>query len=98
MDFLLTHFIGLVNSVFKSLFPTNLNPDNSFSEFGLLYLDQLNNEGLNKFKLLLKGNVDPGCCSIPEATLEAKWEKLVYLINEYYPRGQTWNMALETFC
>lgn len=27
MDFLLTLFIGLINSVFKSLFPTNLNPD-----------------------------------------------------------------------
>ena len=57
-------------------------------------MDQPNSEGLNKFKLLLKENVDPGGCLIPEATVKAKWEKLVYLINKFYPRGQTWNVAL----
>ncbi|XP_048217226.1 NACHT, LRR and PYD domains-containing protein 14 [Perognathus longimembris pacificus] len=70
-----------------------------FSDFGLLlYLKELNNNELYKFKLLLKDTVEPGCCPIPWVTLKkAKREKLANLMNEYYPGQQAWNVTLKIF-
>ncbi|KAG8522893.1 NACHT, LRR and PYD domains-containing protein 14, partial [Galemys pyrenaicus] len=71
-----------------------------FLDFGLLlYLEELNREELNKFKLLLKNEtMEPGHCQIPWTEIKkAKREDLANLMNEYYPGEQAWNVALKIF-
>ncbi|KAM9660246.1 NACHT, LRR and PYD domains-containing protein 14 [Trichechus inunguis] len=71
-----------------------------FSEFGLLlYLEELNKEELNKFKLLLKNEtVEPGHCQIPWTEVKkANREDLANLMNKYYPGEQAWSVALKIF-
>ncbi|KAM6174012.1 NACHT, LRR and PYD domains-containing protein 14 [Erethizon dorsatum] len=71
----------------------------SFADFGLLlYLEELNNEELNKFKLLLKETVELGHCLMPwTAVKTANRKQLANLINKYYPGKQAWNMTLRLF-
>ncbi|XP_046926215.1 NACHT, LRR and PYD domains-containing protein 14 [Lynx rufus] len=71
-----------------------------FPDFGLLlYLEELNKEELNKFKLLLKNEtMESGCCQIPWAEVKkAKREDLANLMNKYYPGEQAWDVALKIF-
>ncbi|XP_037378660.1 NACHT, LRR and PYD domains-containing protein 14 isoform X2 [Talpa occidentalis] len=71
-----------------------------FLDFGLLwYLEELNKEELNQFKLLLKNEtMDPGHGQIPWTEVKkAKREDLASLLNEYYPGEQAWNVALKIF-
>lgn len=69
-------------------------------DFGLLlYLEELNKDELNKFKLLLKEEpMKPGICQIPWAQVKkANREGLANLMNEYYSREEAWDMALKIF-
>ncbi|XP_042761935.1 NACHT, LRR and PYD domains-containing protein 14 isoform X4 [Panthera leo] len=71
-----------------------------FPDFGLLlYLEELNKEELNKFKLLLKNEtMESRCCQIPWAEVKkAKREDLANLMNKYYPGEQAWDVALKIF-
>ncbi|XP_004683677.1 PREDICTED: NACHT, LRR and PYD domains-containing protein 14 [Condylura cristata] len=71
-----------------------------FLDFGLFfYLEELNKEELNQFKLLLKNEtLEPGHCQIPWTEVKkAKREELANLMNEYYPGEQAWNVALKIF-
>ncbi|XP_047373890.1 NACHT, LRR and PYD domains-containing protein 14 [Sciurus carolinensis] len=70
-----------------------------FSDFGLLlYLEELNKEELNKFKLLLKETMEPEPCLIPwTAVKKAKREELANLMNKYYPGERAWNVTLKIF-
>ncbi|XP_013367206.1 PREDICTED: NACHT, LRR and PYD domains-containing protein 14 [Chinchilla lanigera] len=71
----------------------------SFSDFGLLwYLEELNNEELNKFKLLLKETMAPGRCVMPWTAVKmANRKQLANLINKYYPGKQAWTITLRLF-
>nr|XP_051679495.1 NACHT, LRR and PYD domains-containing protein 14 [Oryctolagus cuniculus] len=70
-----------------------------FSDFGLLlYLEELNKEEFNKFKLLLRETMEPGPCLIPwTAVKKAKREDLANLMNRYYPGEQAWSVTLKIF-
>uniref|UniRef100_A0A8C4PGY0 NLR family pyrin domain containing 14 n=1 Tax=Equus asinus TaxID=9793 RepID=A0A8C4PGY0_EQUAS len=71
-----------------------------FPDFGLLlYLEELNKEELNKFKLLLRNaTMEPEHCQIPWAEVKkAKREDLANLMNRYYPGEQAWDVALKIF-
>ncbi|XP_044116182.1 NACHT, LRR and PYD domains-containing protein 14 [Neovison vison] len=71
-----------------------------FHDFGLLlYLEELNKEELNKFKLLLKNEtVEPRGCQIPWAEVKkAKQKDLASLMKKYYPGEQAWDVALKIF-
>ncbi|XP_006870357.1 PREDICTED: NACHT, LRR and PYD domains-containing protein 14 [Chrysochloris asiatica] len=71
-----------------------------FSEFGLLlYLEELDKEQLNKFKLLLKNEtVEPGHCQIPWSEVKkANRQELADLMNKYYPEEQAWSVTLKIF-
>ncbi|XP_049747227.1 NACHT, LRR and PYD domains-containing protein 14 [Elephas maximus indicus] len=71
-----------------------------FSEYGLLlYLEELNKDELNKFKLLLKNEtVQPQHCQIPWTEVKkANREDLANLMNKYYPGEQAWSVALKIF-
>ncbi|EHB05184.1 NACHT, LRR and PYD domains-containing protein 14 [Heterocephalus glaber] len=71
----------------------------SFTDFGLLlYLEELNNEELNKFKLLLKETIEPEHCLMPWTAVKmADRQQLANLINKYYPEEQAQKMTLELF-
>ncbi|KAM5248493.1 NACHT, LRR and PYD domains-containing protein 14 [Ctenodactylus gundi] len=75
------------------------SPSSSFSDFGvLLYLEELDNEELNKFKLLLKDCVEPGQRVIPWAAVKkANREELANLVNKYYPGEEAWKVVLRIF-
>ncbi|XP_042547702.1 NACHT, LRR and PYD domains-containing protein 14 [Dipodomys spectabilis] len=79
--------------------PSSSSSFSFFSDFGLLlYLEELNNSEFNKFKLLLKDTVEPGCCPIPWSTLKKiKREELSNLMSKYYPGQQAWNVTLKIF-
>ncbi|XP_055972328.1 NACHT, LRR and PYD domains-containing protein 14 [Sorex fumeus] len=71
-----------------------------FLDFGLLlYLEELNKDEFNKFKLLLKEEpMKPGHCQIPWTEVKkANRETLANLMNEYYSREVAWNVALKIF-
>ncbi|XP_019487772.1 PREDICTED: NACHT, LRR and PYD domains-containing protein 14 [Hipposideros armiger] len=79
---------------------TALPSSSFFSDFGLLlYLEELNKEELNRFKLLLKNEaMESGYCLIPWAEVKkAKREDLANLVNKYFPGEQAWNVALKIF-
>ncbi|XP_023563904.1 NACHT, LRR and PYD domains-containing protein 14 [Octodon degus] len=72
--------------------------DSFFSNFGVLLLEELDNEDLNKFKLLLKETTETGHCLMSWAAVKAASRKqLANLINEHYPGKQGWNMILGLF-
>ncbi|KAM4846320.1 NACHT, LRR and PYD domains-containing protein 14 [Thomomys bottae] len=79
--------------------PSSSSSFSFFSDFGLLlYLEELNNNELNKFKLLLKDNVEPGCCPIPWNTLKkARREEVANLMHKYYPGQQAWKVTFKLF-
>ncbi|XP_014647625.1 PREDICTED: NACHT, LRR and PYD domains-containing protein 14 [Ceratotherium simum simum] len=71
-----------------------------FPDFGLLlYLEELNKEELNKFKLLLRNEtMEPEYCRIPWAAVKkAKREDLANLMSKYYPGEQAWDVAFKIF-
>ncbi|KAB1272975.1 NACHT protein; LRR and PYD domains-containing protein 14 [Camelus dromedarius] len=79
---------------------TDVSSSSYFSDFGLLlYLEELNKEELNIFKSFLKNEtVGPGSRRIPWSDVKkAKREDLANLMNQYYPGGQAWDVALKIF-
>lgn len=79
---------------------TNLSSSSFFSEFGLLlYLEELNKEELNNFKLFLKNEaMEAENCLVPWAEVKkAKREDLANLMNKHYPGKQAWDVALKIF-
>ncbi|KAM6158493.1 NACHT, LRR and PYD domains-containing protein 14 [Rhynchocyon petersi] len=69
-----------------------------FSDFGLLwYLEELNKDEFNKFKLLLKDETEePGHQQIPWAEMKkAKRVDVANLMNKCYPGEQAWSVTFK---
>ncbi|XP_008584013.1 PREDICTED: NACHT, LRR and PYD domains-containing protein 14 [Galeopterus variegatus] len=78
---------------------TDSSSSSFFSDFGLLlYLEELNKEELNKFKLFLKETMEPWHCLIPWTEVKrARREDLANLMQKYYPGEQAWDVTLQIF-
>ncbi|XP_016045753.2 NACHT, LRR and PYD domains-containing protein 14 isoform X1 [Erinaceus europaeus] len=64
----------------------------------LLYLEKLNIEELNRFKLLLKDEMmGTGDYQIPWTQVKTKASVLAKLMDEYYSVEQVWNVTLKIF-
>ncbi|KAL0629420.1 NACHT, LRR and PYD domains-containing protein 14 [Plecturocebus cupreus] len=70
-----------------------------FADLGLLlYLEELNKEELNTFKLFLKETVEPEHSLIPWTEVrKARREDLANLIKKYYPGEKAWSVTLKIF-
>ncbi|XP_017362681.1 NACHT, LRR and PYD domains-containing protein 14 [Cebus imitator] len=70
-----------------------------FADLGLLlYLEELNKEELNTFKLFLKETVEPEHGLIPWTEVrKARREDLANLIKKYYPGEKAWSVTLKIF-
>uniref|UniRef100_A0A8I3WN57 NLR family pyrin domain containing 14 n=1 Tax=Callithrix jacchus TaxID=9483 RepID=A0A8I3WN57_CALJA len=70
-----------------------------FADLGLLlYLEELNKEELNTFKLFLKQTMEPEHGLIPWTEVrKARREDLANLIKKYYPGEKAWSVTLKIF-
>lgn len=70
-----------------------------FPDFGLLlYLEELNKEELNTFKLFLKETMEPEHGLIPwNEVKKARRDDLANLMKKYYPGGKAWSVTLKIF-
>uniref|UniRef100_A0A5F8AG97 NLR family pyrin domain containing 14 n=1 Tax=Macaca mulatta TaxID=9544 RepID=A0A5F8AG97_MACMU len=70
-----------------------------FPDFGLLlYLEELNKEELNTFKLFLKETMEPEHGLIPwNEVKKARRDDLANLMKKYYPGEKAWSVTLKIF-
>nr|XP_054951152.1 NACHT, LRR and PYD domains-containing protein 14 isoform X3 [Pan paniscus] len=70
-----------------------------FPDFGLLlYLEELNKEELNTFKLFLKETMEPEHGLTPWTEVKkARREDLANLMKKYYPGEKAWSVSLKIF-